>query len=54
MSGPAAPRPLGQIFNPARERCSTRKLIEREARTYREMGMTYWLEQAEAETRELM
>ncbi len=42
----AQPMPVG--------RAKARSLTEDATTMYREMGMTYWLEKAEAETRELV
>jgi class 3 adenylate cyclase/tetratricopeptide (TPR) repeat protein len=44
---------LGKLFRPSGEREQAQEHLRAASTMYREMGMTYWLEQAEAEMREL-
>ncbi len=44
---------LGKLYWPTGERKQAHEHLTAATTMYREMGMTYWLEQAEAETKEL-
>jgi hypothetical protein len=44
---------LGKLYRRADNRVRAREYLTAAAAMYREMGMTYWLEKAEAEMEEL-